>query len=217
MLSVRNIEKSFFKGQRELCILHGANLEARAGESIAIVGASGVGKSTFLQCLGLLDEVDQGEILLDSQVISSGSPQARTRLRRENIGFVFQFHYLMAELTALENVFVPFLIDRKPNLDQCRYWLDRVGLSERLDHRPSELSGGEQQRVAVARALVRKPRLILADEPTGNLDPTTAKGVFEVLKEQCRELGTVLVMATHNLELAAELDRTLHLKEGVLI
>lgn len=218
-LRVQNLFKSYRRQDTEIPVLKGLNLSIERGQSLAVVGSSGVGKSTLLHCLGLLDAADRGEIFLDSDLVDSihGS---RVETRRKKIGFVFQFHYLMAELSALENVSIPLLLDHQAPEEaetQAKYWLERVGLKDRMSHRPAELSGGEQQRVSIARALVHKPTLILADEPTGNLDPETARKVFDVLKEQCKSLNSILIMATHNLELAGNLDRKQTLQKGVLI
>lgn len=178
-----------------------------------------MGKSTLLHCLGLLDIPDSGEIRINDQVVQFDSKDKLAQNRRRSIGFVFQFHYLMAELSAAENVAVPLLIQgvsQAEAIERSKLWLGRVGLSHRLTHRPAELSGGEQQRVAIARALVHQPKVILADEPTGNLDPDTARQVFDVLKEECRKLNSILMMATHNMELARNLDAVKTLHRGVL-
>lgn len=218
-LRVNAVHKSYHQIGRAIPVLSGVSLEMRPGESLAIVGASGIGKSTLLHCLGLIDRVDSGELLFDDKKVSQ-SEKDRCEARRRYLGFVFQFHYLMAELSAEENVAIPLQLNgaqREASLSEARKWLDRVGLGHRISHRPGELSGGEQQRVAIARALVNHPKIILADEPTGNLDPETARKVFEVLKDQCKSLNSILIMATHNFELAKHLDRTVSLDRGVLV
>jgi len=179
-----------------------------------------VGKSTLLHCLGLLDRIDSGEIEMNGEILSSSGAWSEMALqRRQSVGFVFQFHYLMAELTALANAMIPLLMQNvgvKEAAQRAQEILGSVGLSERLNHRPSQLSGGEQQRVAIARALIHRPKLILADEPTGNLDPKTASSVFEILKSQCQLSGAILIMATHNHELAGKLDRVVQVRDGEL-
>ncbi len=218
-LEVLNLTKSYKGRVEQIFVLNGVSFKITSGQSLSVVGSSGIGKSTLLHCLGLIDKIDQGEIKIDGETISSDENR-RTEVRREQIGFVFQFHYLMSDLTALENVTIPLLLARKSKLEaetKAKNWLDRVGLSHRLKHRPAELSGGEQQRVAIARALVHEPKIILADEPTGNLDPETARKVFDVLKEQCKSLNSILIMATHNLELAGNLDKTMTLRKGALV
>lgn len=219
MFEVKGLQKSYHQLTKSIPVLRGIDLELEAGKSLAITGSSGVGKSTFLHCVGLLDSPDAGEILVDHKSLSMSSSADRAKARQESIGFVFQFHYLMAELTALENVMLPMMItklDENQAEERAKDWLHKVGLEERLTHRPAELSGGEQQRVAIARALVREPKVILADEPTGNLDPSTARRVFDVLVDRARDLGACFIMATHNLELAAALEDQKVLKEGVL-
>jgi len=219
LLEVRHVKKSFWQGGNQIEVLRDFSIQVDAGESFAITGESGVGKSTLLHCLGLLDSFDGGEILFEGQSVSALSEKNRVVLRREKIGFVFQFHYLMAELSALENVMIPLKLlgrDESECRRQASFWLEKVGLAHRLEHRPGALSGGEQQRVAIARALVKEPKIIFADEPTGNLDPDTAKKVFAVLVERCRELNAAFLMTTHNLELAGRLQKQGHLKEGRL-
>ncbi len=222
-LRVQNVSKAFRQSDQSIPVLSGLSLELNEGESLSIVGQSGVGKSTLLHCLGLLDSIDQGEIYFGSERVAQAgtkpSQKSGVLQRRRQIGFVFQFHYLMAELSALENVMVPLMLncqEADSAFGRAKAFLERVGLGHRLDHRPSQLSGGEQQRVAIARALVHEPKIILADEPTGNLDPKTAEQVFSVLKEQSLSLKAILVMATHNLELARFLGRKATLIEGRL-
>lgn len=218
---VENLHKAYRQRGENIAVLSGVELSLEPGDSLAIVGQSGVGKSTLLHCLGLLDSFDQGRISLQGDLLAEGgrAELSSAQQRRRHVGFVFQFHYLMAELTAEENVMVPLLLSGTSQADASRKAaniLGSVGLSHRLHHRPSELSGGEQQRVAIARALVHEPKLILADEPTGNLDPKTAESVFHVLKDQCLRLKAILIMATHNLELAKYLDHQKTLLGGKL-
>ncbi len=219
-LQVRNLRKSYTQGSHSIEVLRNVSLEMERGQSLSILGTSGVGKSTLLHCLGLLDRIDSGEIEMNGEVLSSSGEWSEMALRRRQaVGFVFQFHYLMAELTAQENVMIPLLMQQvsaKEAAQRAREILNSVGLSERLSHRPSQLSGGEQQRVAIARALIHRPKLILADEPTGNLDPKTAASVFEILKSQCQVSGAILIMATHNHDLARKLDRVVQLSDGEL-
>jgi len=218
-LIVRDLRKTFLHGGRRLEVLRGIDMEVRPGEMVAIVGASGAGKSTFLHVLGTLDAPSSGAILFDGRDLTR-LPSARLAdFRNREIGFVFQFHHLLPEFTALENVMMPALIQRVPRSEaesRSQAILARVGLSERLTHRPGELSGGEQQRVALARALVLGPRLLLADEPTGNLDTTTGAAMHALFCELNRELGMTMVIVTHNPDLAARLPRQLHMVDGVL-
>jgi len=219
VLDVKEIHKSYHQSQISIPVLQGVTLSLDEGQSIAITGASGVGKSTLLHCIGLLDRIDLGAIDLEGRLVSQMSQTEMALCRQEKIGFVFQFHYLMAELTALENVMVPMMIakrDEKEARQRAEEWLGKVGLENRLHHLPSQLSGGEQQRVAIARALVCHPRLILADEPTGNLDTQTASRVFDLLVRRSQELKSGFIMATHNLELASRLDEQGNLREGRL-
>jgi lipoprotein-releasing system ATP-binding protein len=219
-LVAKNLKKSFWQGDREIPVLQGVDLNVEAGETLAIVGASGIGKTTLLHCLGLLENIDGGELIIDHVEMRSLFQDVALEFRRKKIGFVFQFHYLMAELTALENVMMPLRIQNVPEKearDRAENFLSKVGLTHRLSHRPKELSGGEQQRVSVARALVHEPVLIIADEPTGNLDPGTGQSVFELLVERAEGMSAGVVMATHNLVLAKKMKRTLSLSEGRLL
>ncbi len=200
-------------------VLKGVDLRVAPGESVAVVGESGTGKSTLLHLLGGLDRPDGGKVRIRGIDVYGLGDRERTALRGKDIGFVFQFHHLLGDFDALENVMMPLLVTGSPRTaakKRATEILERVGLSRRLDHRPGELSGGEQQRVAVARALVGRPSVVLADEPTGNLDPATAEDVHRLLRDVQREEGAALVVATHNFALAGLLDRTLRMEGGLL-
>jgi len=213
------IEKRYVDGPAEVCVLAGLDLEVAAGDRVAIVGESGVGKSTLLHLLGALDRPTTGHVLFDGADVFALPEAALAAFRNREIGFVFQFHHLLGDFTALENAMLPGLIARQPFAAaraRAAELLERVGLKDRLAHRPGQLSGGEQQRVAVARAVTQRPRLLLADEPTGNLDPATGEGVQQLLLELNQECGSALVIATHNDRLAAAMGRILRLAGGRL-
>ena len=219
VLACRDLHKTYLQGKVEVPVLFGINLDVRPGETLAIIGASGSGKSTLLHLLGGLDDITQGSVTLQGQDISELSQPTLGALRNVALGFVYQFHHLLPEFTALENVAMPLLI-RRQNRDkayeQARLILNDVGLAHRLNHTPAELSGGERQRTAVARALVTKPACVLADEPTGNLDRHTAQGVFDLMLSLNHKYQTSLIIVTHDPDLAAKTGRILHLVDGRL-
>jgi len=220
LLEVHGLERTFSQGGETLTVLKDLSLSINKGEMVALVGPSGAGKSTLLQMIGLLDSPTRGSISINGQEVTGQNERQRTMLRREFIGFVYQFHYLLPEFSALENVVLPQMIAGKSRTDardHATMLLKALGLGHRLDHRPARLSGGEQQRVAIARALANNPKLLLADEPTGNLDPHTASDVFEILVELVRTTGIGAIIATHNLDLAEKMDRIFELKGGRLL
>lgn len=210
--------KSYRLGKGDVPVLHDVTLSIEAGRQIALVGPSGVGKSTLLHLLGALDRPTSGEVILGGQAISKLNSDELAQLRNRKVGFIFQFHHLLPEFSALENVLMPARLagngEDAASVERAKMLLNQVGLSHRLDHRPGELSGGECQRVAVARALMNKPSIVLADEPTGNLDGEAALGVQHILERLTREENTTLVVATHNPDFAKAMDRTLRLHEG---
>ena len=219
ILQVKGVHKHFGSGERRVDVLRGVDLTLSGQESIAVVGASGVGKSTLLHILGTLERPSAGEVIYEGVNVLTFPETQLAAYRNRSIGFIFQFHHLLSEFTALENVMLPCLIARmskRKSRESAREVLDLVGLSHRIGHRVGELSGGEQQRVAVARALVLNPKVLLADEPTGNLDTTTSRNVHELLLLLNQEQKVSLVVVTHNMELAGMMQRQLHMKDGLL-
>jgi lipoprotein-releasing system ATP-binding protein len=215
-----NLHKSYVQGDLNVTVLKGVDLDLEQGQCMAIVGASGSGKSTLLHLLGGLDHPSSGDVYVCGQLLSKLSETIRGRLRNVSLGFVYQFHHLLAEFTALENVAIPLLIRKTPvheATSKARHILQRIGLEHRTDHKPGELSGGERQRAAIARALVTDPKCILADEPTGNLDEKTANQVFDVMMELNRDMGISLIMVTHNSMLAGRFDSIRTLRNGQLV
>jgi lipoprotein-releasing system ATP-binding protein len=219
VIRCNNLGKTYSEGSLVTPVFEGLQLAVKKGETVAIVGASGAGKSTLLHLLGGLDSATTGEVIVEGQTISAMPEKARGELRNRALGFIYQFHHLLPEFTALENVMMPLMIRGQRESvarPQAQTLLERVGLTHRLGHKPTELSGGERQRAAVARALVTRPACVLGDEPTGNLDEKTAASVFELLLELNREIGTALILVTHDRRLARKLDRTLELTQGHL-
>ena len=219
VLRLSDIVRTFEQANENLTVLRGADCRIARGELVALVGPSGAGKSTLLHIAGLLERPNEGRIEITGVDASKLDDEGRTALRRKTVGFVYQFHRLLPEFSAIENVIVPQMIAGKPRSQAARHasmLLDRVGLAGRASHRPGKLSGGEQQRVAIARALANTPALVLADEPTGNLDPQTAEGVFTLLRELIAETGLGALVATHNLDLARRMDRVVELRDGKL-
>ncbi len=219
ILQVQDLKKAYESGERRLDVLRGVSFEVKSGEIVALLGQSGTGKSTLLHCAGLLDRADEGLIMLGDEAANTLSIPAQTKLRRTAIGFVYQFHYLLPDFDALENVMMPLIIagqSRESAKQRATSLLERMGLAERMHHRPGRLSGGEQQRVAIARALANKPKLLLADEPTGNLDEATASRVFALMLDLVREEGASALIATHNPALADKMDRKLEMMRGHL-
>ena len=220
VLRLERLERAFTQGNRRIDVLKGASASFFPGQAVALLGPSGAGKSTLLHIAGLLERPDGGQVLIDGIDCGQLSDNEQTRMRRMEVGFIYQFHHLLPEFSALENVVLPQLIlglSRDRAEARAKDLLGSLGLEERWDHRPAQLSGGEQQRVAIARAVANEPKVLLADEPTGNLDPHTAERVFEQLLKLVRQSGVAAVVATHNLDLAARMDRTLRLMEGLLV
>ncbi len=214
------IERRYHQGEATLDILTGAELAVWPGQSVALIGPSGAGKSTLLHLAGLLEHPDAGEVFMDGNPTSKLSDAERTRLRRTDIGFVYQFHHLLPEFSAAENVMMPQMVrglSRREAKLRSVELLSYLGLKERLTHRPAELSGGEQQRVAIARAVANAPRLLLADEPTGNLDPRTSAHVFNAMEQLVRASGLAAIVATHNMELASRMDRRVTIRDGLIV
>ncbi len=221
VLTLQDISKAYNRGQPgEVIVLKDANITLKPGEVVGLIAPSGAGKSTLLHIAGLLDTPDSGQVAIAGQDQTGKSDRRRTRTRRGDVGFIYQFHHLLQEFSALENVVLPQLANGVPKLQAVAHaqaLLDKIGLQDRINHRPSELSGGEQQRVAFCRALANKPKLLLADEPTGNLDPATSDTVFDALMELVRDTGLSALIATHNLELAKRMDRVVRLENGGLV
>ena len=220
VLQLSQLERVFHQGQREIRVLNGATADLYPGQAVALVGPSGSGKSTLLHIAGLLETPDAGSVVVNGADCSKMNDAERTRVRRAQLGFVYQFHQLLPEFSALENVAIPQMIQGRPRraaeAKACEM-LALLGLAERVDHRPAELSGGEQQRTAIARGLANEPRLLLADEPTGNLDPSTSERVFHDLMSLIEHTGVAALIATHNMELAQRMHRVLRLEGGQLV
>jgi lipoprotein-releasing system ATP-binding protein len=220
VLELRGVHRTYETGEGELPVLTGADLALAPGELVGLVGPSGSGKSTLLHTAGLLERPDEGGVFLDGEDCLALSDNDRTRRRREKLGFVYQFHHLLPEFNALDNVAMPLLVDgakKKAARERAASLLADMGLSERLKHQPGQLSGGEQQRVAIARALVNDPRLVIADEPTGNLDPATTERVFAALVSKSRKEGAAVLVATHNMALTAYMDRVVTIDRGHIV
>lgn len=220
LLQCHNVCKTYQEGELRTQVLKGVSFGIQAGELVSIIGTSGSGKSTLLHILGALDEATEGSVSFLGQDLSSLSSNKQANIRNQHLGFVYQFHHLLADFTALENVAMPLLIggQKASRAKQAaQALLEKVGLGHRLSHRPSELSGGERQRVAIARALVNQPDLVLADEPTGNLDHKTALAIYDLMRQMNKEFGTAFLVVTHDSELAEKMDRQMHMQDGLLI
>lgn len=221
ILKLENVEKKYSGSVEELHIINNLSFSVEEGEFISILGRSGSGKSTLLNIMGLLDRVDGGKIFIDGQEVDKLSEEERDKIKNQMIGFVFQFHYLLPEFTALENVMLPALLnnfDKKLEIEKrAKELLEKVGLGERENHKPSQLSGGEKQRVAIARALINSPKILLADEPTGNLDEETSEMIFKILKDINKNEKQTIIVVTHSKDLAEISDKQLYLKKGVLV
>ncbi|MBO2595858.1 lipoprotein-releasing ABC transporter ATP-binding protein LolD [Shewanella algae] len=219
LLEAKAVSKSYQEGKLSTKVLEQVDLKVYPGEQLAIVGSSGSGKSTLLHILGTLDRPSAGQVLLEGEDLYKASASRQAQLRNQAMGFIYQFHHLLPEFNALENVAMPGLIAGRPKAEvraQARALLERVGLGHRLDHTPAELSGGERQRVAIARALINSPKVVLADEPTGNLDAHSGEAVYELIRELASQLGTAFVVVTHDHQLAARMDRQLQMVDGCL-
>lgn len=220
VLNISSLERTYGEGKHALTVLKDAELQIKQGEMVALIAPSGTGKSTLLHSAGLLERPDGGDVYINGQSTAKMNDASRTALRRTAIGFVYQFHHLLPEFTAEENLMIPQMVrgrDKSISRERAKELLDYMKIGKRAEHRPSELSGGEQQRVAIARAVANAPSLLLADEPTGNLDPETSSHVFETLETLVRETGLSALIATHNHELAAKMDRTVTLKAGQVV
>ncbi len=220
VLSLKGVERTYRSGDKVLSVLRGVDLDLYPGQMVGLIGPSGSGKSSLLHAAGLLERPNAGQVVIGGRDCTGLKEAARTAMRLNQIGFVYQFHHLLAEFSALDNVALPQMIagqSQKAARAHAEDLLGRLGLSERLDHQPAQLSGGEQQRVAIARALANRPRILLADEPTGNLDPTTSAQVFSGLLSLVKDTGVAALIATHNMELAKHMDRVLMLKDGALV
>ena len=219
-LELKSIVQTFHQGESSLEVLRGADLQVEAGEIVALVGPSGAGKSTLLQIAGLLEKPISGEVIVKGESASDLGDDRRTGIRRQELGFVYQYHHLLAEFSAKENIVIPQMIaqtDKKAAGERADELLSTMGLTDRATHRPARLSGGEQQRVAIARALANKPNVLLADEPTGNLDQATADSLFGLLTDMVEQTGIGALIATHNLDLANRMNRIVRLEDGVLV
>ncbi len=219
ILSLQGVCRTYRQGARKVEVLNGASTDIFPGQSVALVGPSGAGKSTLLHIAGLLEQPDAGHVLVAGQDCAKFADKQRTATRRVQMGFIYQFHQLLPEFSALENVIIPQMIagvGKRKAAVRAQHLLAQMGLAERVEHRPAELSGGEQQRTAICRALANNPRMLLADEPTGNLDPKTSERVFAALMDLIRTTGVAALIATHNIELASRMDRVLRLEDGLL-